>query len=236
MKKLSAVLAASSVLMTGVASAQSLLSWDVAGVPSTNSLTATTIAENLDLSSGLNQLERVGVTGNATTSSFSSTGWNITDTFDENDKYVNFTLRTSPGHEMTLTSLNSVVWGSNTAPKTARWGYRVGEGAFVLSDTFNLTSTVGTASRTWDFADFTTSETVEFRFWAYGTVNITNGISSTGGAIRVPGNSISGSGIDLALSGSIAVIPEPSTSLLLILGIGLSAGAAGFSYLKKASS
>lgn len=231
MKKISTILVASSVLITGGATAQSILSWDVAGVPATNSLPATTIAENLDLSSGLNQLGRVGVAGNATVSSFSSTGWNITDSFDENDKYVNFTLQASPGYEMTLTSLDSVVWGSNTAPKTARWGYRVGTGSFVLSDTFDLTATVGTSSRTWDFVDFTTSEAVEFRFWAYGTISITNGVSSTGGAIRVPGNSTAG--IDLGLNGSVAVVPEPRTSLLLALGVCLFVGASKLYHLKK---
>jgi hypothetical protein len=204
-----------------------LLSWDVNGVAATNVLPANvSIAPNLDAASGYNELSRVGVGGNTTTSTYASTNWNITSSFIEGDKYVTFSLKPDDGYEMTLTQLDYAIWGSNTAPNTARWGYRIGTGAFTLQDTWTLVNSTS-ATGLWDFADFTTTEAVEFRFWAFGNVSVTNGVASAGGVVRTPGNSALAAGPDLVLSGSVQVVPEPSTYALLALsGLALASYAA----------
>jgi hypothetical protein len=198
-----------------------LLSWDANGIVATNVLPANvSIASNLDTASGFNELSRVGVGGNTTANTYASTNWNITSSFIESDKYVTFSLKPDDGFVMTLTQLEYSIWGSNTAPNTARWGYRIGTGSFVLQDTWTLVNSTA-ATGLWDFTDFSTTEAVEFRFWAFGDVSITNGVAAAGGVVRTPGNGAV-AGPDLVLSGNVEVIPEPSTyALLALAGVGL---------------
>lgn len=194
-----------------------ILGWEISGEGSTvvSSSVAETIDVNLDLSSTYNALTRTGLGANTAGNAFPSNSWNLTNTFNESDDYISFSLLPKSGYEMTLESLNYVINGSNTAPGTGRWGYRIGTGAFVLQDTFSLTFVTPSSLATWNFSDFTTTEAVEFRFWAYGATSIVNGVPAATGAVRI--SNIAGN--DLVLNGSVTVIPEPSASMLVLAGL-----------------
>ncbi|MCS7048758.1 MAG: PEP-CTERM sorting domain-containing protein [Verrucomicrobiae bacterium] len=193
-----------------------LLVWDVSGDNSPVELTADVLIDaNLSLAPANNKLTRVGVIQNTGANSYNSRNWNITNTFDENDKYITFQLQPVSGFQMTLTSLQYAINGSNTGPGTGRWGYRVGSGPFTLQTPFNIPFTLGPTLATWDFPDFTTDQLVEFRFWAYGSTSINGGTSGVNGTVRI-GNI---AGNDLILNGSTEIIPEPSTAVLLVLGL-----------------
>lgn len=188
------------------------LAWDVSGhgTPADATLAATTTGPDVNAGS---QLSRTGLTGNNTGNSFASVNWNITDTFDQTNKYVSFSL--TAANPITLTSLDYAINGSGTGPRTGEWGYSVDGGtSFVFQPTFSIASSL--ANATWDFTDFALSagNSVEFRFWAFGTTSIAGGTSSTGGSIRVPGNI---AGNDLVLNG--IAVPEPTT--LGLIGLGL---------------
>jgi hypothetical protein len=205
-----AILAASSAEAT-------LLTWDMQGVSSPTTFTANTTAANLLTTGSLNTLQRTGLGNPGGANSFNSNSWNTTGTFVESDDYISFTVQPSsagPGYEMTLTSLQYVVNGSNTAPNTGRWGYRIGTGAFTLQPTFTMTFSTPGSLATWDFTDFTTTSQVEFRFWVFGTTSINGGSSAAAGSARI--SNIAGN--DLVLNGSVTAIPEPSSAMLLGLG------------------
>lgn len=213
MKLKSAFAAACLAALTMSGANAQLLSWDVSGSNTNGALPATGVAADLSTSSGLNQLSRVGVVYSSAANSYNSNTWNLTDTFNTNNSYITFSLTPVTGYEMTLTTLQYAINGSNTAPGTGRWGYSIDGGAFVLQDPFNLLNPAPSGLSTWDFVDFTTAGTVEFRFWAYGAASITNGTSMTGGTIRI--SNISGN--DLVLNGSVTLIPEPTS--LAFLGL-----------------
>ena len=205
-----------------------ILGWEMSGEgsPAVSSSVAETVDVNLDSSSTYNALTRTGLGASNAGNAFSSNGWNVTNTFNENNKYLSFSLLPKSGYEMTLESLNYVINGSNTAPGKGRWGFRIGTGAFLLQNTFNIPFALPTSPVVWDFDDITTTETVEFRFWAYGAFSINASVPAATGAVRV--GSISGN--DLVLNGSVTVVPEPSVSSLLLGGL---FGLAGLRFLGR---
>jgi hypothetical protein len=219
MKKLFALLGLTTAAFVAAAHAQTLLTWDVSGTgnPSVATLSSSSNAANLSTISGLNTLSRTGLTASQAGNSFASTGWSTNSAFNDADDYVSFSLQASSGFEATFTSLNFVVNGSNTAPNTGRWGYKIGAGSFTLQDPFTLTFALPGSAVTWDFADFTTTETVEFRWWVYGATSINGIASATTGSARI-GNI---AGNDLVLNGSVALVPEPSSLALVgLAGVG----------------
>lgn len=198
----------------GTLHSQVLVSWDVAGTgsPAVNTLAATTITNHLSTGAGLNVLSRTGLTASDASNSFSSTGWNITDTFNAANDFISFTLGAAPGYQATVTSLVYDMSATSSAPNGGRWGYSIAGGAFVLQDRISIPSN-GIFDGTWDFADFTTSGTIEFRFWGYGATSVSGGTAATGGVMRI--RDLAGN--DLFLNGTVEVIPEPSTYALLAL-------------------
>jgi hypothetical protein len=217
MKKTLTIIGLAMATLAG-AQAQTLLSWNVQGVGgNVTTLTANSTAGNLTVSgTTYNTLSRTGLTASAAGNSFNSNSWNITNTFDESNDYISFTVLASasgPGYNANFTDLQYVVNGSNTAPGTGRWGYRIGSGAFTLQDTFSITFATPGSLATWDFADFSSSQAVEFRFWGYGATSINGGVAATTGTIRI--SNIANN--DLVLNGSVTAIPEPSVVALAVL-------------------
>jgi hypothetical protein len=212
MKKTFVTLLAGLVLAAGSVANAQILAWDVQNQSSPATLSPSFSAGNLVAGSGV--ISRTTVMQNTGANSFNSNTWNITNTFNEADNYIGFTIAPDSGYEITLTSLQFAMNGSNTAPAQGRWGYRIGSGSFNTFD-FTLASATPTSLTTWDFVDFTTSQTVEFRFWAFGTTSINGGTSGAGGTVRIA--NIAGN--DLVLNGSVALIPEPSTYALIGLGL-----------------
>lgn len=217
MKKLLTTIGIAGALSVGMTQAQTLLTWDLSGVNSPATAPSTTTAANLDTTSGLNTLLKTGLGTVTANNSFNSNNWNLTDTFDESNKYISFTLQASSGYEATFESIQYVINGSPSGPGTGRWGYSINGGSFVLQDTFTIPNSLPGSLATWDFTDFTTDQDVEFRFWAYGTVSTSGGTSAAAGSVRVA--NISGN--DLVLNGSVAAIPEPSSLAFIgLVGMG----------------
>ncbi|MFQ3671739.1 MAG: PEP-CTERM sorting domain-containing protein [Verrucomicrobiia bacterium] len=211
MKKTILLTFAGTLLAIGSVHAQ-IATWDVQGTGTSNNTgyAAGFVAPNADASG----LGRTTVNWVNAGNSFNSNNWNL-GAFDETTNYINFTITPDAGYEITYTSLQFAMNGSNTAPQQGRWGYRIGSGSFTTFD-FTLTNPAPTSLQTWNFTDFTTDQVVEFRFWAFGSTSINGGTSATGGTVRIA--NISGN--DLILNGSVALIPEPSTYALLALGLG----------------
>lgn len=190
------------------------LSWDVAGhgTPFDTTLTGVITSTGITPTPALS---RVGLAGITAGNSFAQNNWNNTALFGVGNNYITFTLTATSA--LTLDSLQFAMNGSATAPNSGRWGYEInGLGGFTTFN-FTLPAALPVSLNTWTIGGTPVSsgDTVEFRFWAWGTTRIDLGtaIASSSGSVRV-GNI---TGNDLVLN--YTVVPEPST--IVLIGFGL---------------
>lgn len=161
--------------------------------------------------------------------------WNST--FEPDLKYLSLTVTALPGQTVTLTSLNyNSLWAEiELAPPTYRLGYSLNDGVtwtysserqVILNaeaDDYGhyLTNYAGESTMdTWDFDNdvtLTEGSTIVFGLWAYGPLNFGGGGNVSGDVYYVSeqgGESTS----EFVLNGTLLSVPEPSSSLLLLLG------------------
>lgn len=137
----------------------------------------------------------------------------------DNANYLGFTVKAEPGSQVTLTDLAFKTYAEPNSPAenvitTAfRWGYRVDSGSGYGAWNFDKTYTpadldffVNTPTqKTWDFADFSTTGTVEFGLFASTTAGNISYVYATRDRVDV--------------NGTVGTVPEPSTMLLGTLGV-----------------
>ncbi len=127
--------------------------------------------------------------------------------------YTSFTIKALPGYQVTLTDLTSDPFG--TTPTTIYWGMRIDEGSGYGAWTFSDERTIGGSPgvfQPWDFADVTTTGTVQFAFFAYGAANpLIAGPGAETGGYQEP---------EIVVNGSTApaAVPEPSSIALCATG------------------
>lgn len=145
---------------------------------------------------------------------FSSYGYSTT--LDERN-YVGFTIKPDAGYEITLSSLDFKTFGSPSpisneiAATSYHWAYRINDGAGFGSWISGKTYTSADpdfnnnfAQKNWDFADFTTTGTVEFGLFAAGTAGDITIVNATYDKLNV--------------NGTVQQIPEASAVLLGAVG------------------
>lgn len=205
------------VSLAAVASSSAqIAAWDVQGHGSPIDVTLAATSSDPNLAS-IPSLARSGVTAGAAGNSFSASGWNTGATMDVTTNYFTVTLTPAAGYQLNLTSLDFNTCGSNTAPNNDAWGYSTDGGSTWTIETANTLTSNAVKSFTWDFADFSSASSVEFRYWVWGTNAIVGtALSSVNGTTRIANLA----GNDLVFNGTVTtVVPEPTTLSLIGFGI-----------------
>jgi hypothetical protein len=169
----------------------------------------------------------VGLGATSATAGYSSSAWNITDTFDPDVDFLSVTLDADPGYMLGVNSITYRMTATSTAPNQARWGYSIDGGAWTYQTPYTISSaTAGGADNAWtDIGLSSVTAPVEFRFWVWGTTQADgDGAAATGGTVRI--RNLAGN--DLVFDGTVEAIPEPSSLLL-----GLLAGLVLFALRRK---
>lgn len=222
MKRLvqAACLVATAIIFSATQSrADVVIAWDVAGHGTPVETTFAASLTNANLTATGDQLSRVGITATVAANSYSSTTLN-NGSFNQSNFYYTFTITPVNGQVMTLTDMAFNINGSNTGPNNGTWGYSINGGAFTLSPTFSIVC-AGNNRGAWDFVDFDTTQSVEFRFWAWGLTSIGGAGANNQATLRLTnsGNNSITSGYDLLVNGTFAPVPEPSTIALIGFGM-----------------
>jgi hypothetical protein len=141
-----------------------------------------------------------------------ATGWSL----ERNDNlYISFTITPQTSYQVTFTDLTSDPRrvGTTDGPTSFYWGIRINEGSGYGAWTFSDVMTFGALGtfQPWDFADVTTSGSVQFGFFAYGGTNPARGAS--------PGAETGNYEVqEISVNGSVSAVPEPSTVALCVAG------------------
>lgn len=109
--------------------------------------------------------------------------------------YYEFTATPNGGYQLDLTSVSITGLRRSTAgPVSFEWAYQIGAGAWVYQGTPTSSATTNCASvgtpNTWDFADFSTTNTVRFRIIMYGATSTTGtyrmNVATLNGTVTIP--------------------------------------------------
>ncbi len=137
-------------------------------------------------------------------------GWGTTMSLVD---YAGFTVTADPGFQMTLTDFQMSTAVSAGVVTAFKWGYRVNDGSGFGDWTYDQTYSLGDPGfgyigveneKTWDFADFSTTGTVEFGLFASAS-----GAGSAQILVSQPSH--------MFLNGSVSAVPEPSTYALIAI-------------------
>ncbi|WP_169980745.1 PEP-CTERM sorting domain-containing protein [Tautonia rosea] len=219
------ILAAVVMMSAGVAQAETIVSWATFGQPGNQDFTP--VLNEAAGVTGTNMTRGAGLTPNPGNNSFNSAGWTGEDT-----DYIEFGFSVDAGLFASLDSLFLGSRSSNTGPGTI--------GVFTSLDGFsssifeiqqsgtNFTNSIIDLSSlgpiTGDFS---------LRLIQIGTTAANGGTTLAGGSFRI-GDYFDGSTFTtLQITGEIRAIPEPSSVVLMGLGI---AGLASMARLRQQNS
>jgi autotransporter-associated beta strand protein len=150
-------------------------------------------------------LTRTGLTANSGSNVYASTANLVTqNTADFSNKYVGFTVAPATGNVLFAQSLTFAVSGSNTTSNQYAVGYSTDGFSTSNSTTGSVTATA--VSKSYDFTDLITNDTVSVRIQNFGTTSVNNGVAAAGGSFRLTAPSVALTGsVVTAASGAIAL-------------------------------
>jgi len=199
------------------AEAAQVVAWDMFGQPGNQVTTpSTSSAANV---TGKAFTRGPGLNPNSGNNSFNSNGFESTTQGAASDEFLEFGFTVDPGFFVDLDELIIGTRSSNTGPGmlglyTSLDGFTSPVFTFVQSGTNFLNSTIdlsGLPSITGDF----TARIIEIG----NTQADGDGANSGSGTFRVVDFFDDGNFIDTQFTGSVAVVPEPSTCILMVIGL-----------------
>lgn len=137
-------------------------------------------------------------TGNV---NFNSSNWTVSASAAPTDisgitKYIEVTITPQSGYQLSLSMVNFAAWKSAAGPTTA-WishdlsgNFNDNKKDFTPSNSGSITSS--TSQYSWDFTDFTTTNAVKFRIYAWGVTSAGGGTATTAGTMRIDKFSVIG--------------------------------------------
>lgn len=134
--------------------------------------------------------------------------WGYSTVIDTNN-YLGFTVTPEAGYQLSLTDLVSRPGSDDGSLGSYQWGYRINTGSGFGAWTLSPVNSITPGAKTWNFADFSTTGTVEFGFFA----------NATDPSVVVKAAGPGPTGNELQLNGAVVTaVPEPSAAVLACLG------------------